>query len=180
MVLPLKILLKPLEVLKEMERVSFYSALLYAFILASIGSILSFISLYLFEKENLIKVVSYSILIYVLDIMSVFLFAYYLKKFKAFNFKKAFVLTTFATTPVWLSDIVDIYQPLRPLSTLGLIYAVYILHLWFKELGIRKYLFPIAIYVILYFLNAIISEAIFKNPLLKNILNTSLRSVLIL
>ena len=174
MALIFKILLKPKESLKEvLEKPSFVS-LIYALSLASIGSILSFTSLYFFEGEPLIKVMFYSLLIYILDILSVFLFGFYLSKMLGIEFKKVFNVAVFATVPVWISDVVDICQPLRPLSILGLLYSVYILWIWFNVLKVKNSMLHIGVYVFLYFANALISEAIFQNPLVKKILNTSL------
>lgn len=156
------------EVLQKSPRVS----LIYAFILASIGSILSFISLYFFEREPLEKVIFYSLVIYLLDILSVLLFAFYLAVFLSVKYTEALNISVFATVPVWLSDVVDIYQPLRPLSVLGLFYSVYILFLWFKNLNARNPKLHIVMYILFYFANALISEAIFKNPLVRKILGS--------
>ncbi len=140
--------------------------------LASIGSILSFISLYFFEREPLEKVIFYSLVIYLLDILSVLLFGFYLAIFLSVKYTEALNISVFATVPVWLSDVVDIYQPLRPLSVLGLFYSVYILFLWFKNLNARNPKFHIVVYILFYFANALISEAIFKNPLVRKILGS--------
>ena len=125
------------------------------------------------EGEPLNRVIAYCLLIYFLDILSVFLFTFYLSKVLNMKFIEAFNISVFATVPVWISDIVDIYQPLRPMSVLGLLYSLYILFTWLKDLNVKSAGIHLAVYVFLYFANALISEAIFKNPLVKKILNTS-------
>ena len=163
----LKVLFNPSESLEEVLRKSPQTSLIYAFALASIGSILSFISLYFFEREPVAKVLLYSVVIYALDIISVLLFSFYLSVFLSIKFPQALNISVFASVPVWISDIVDIYQPLRFLSVLGLFYSIYILFLWFRSLSVENKKLHIGIYVSLYFANALISEAIFKNPLVK-------------
>ena len=169
--LGLKVITRPREALHHLKTVSLKSSFSYAFVLASVGSILSFVSLYFFEGENVFKVITYSLLIYILDIISVVCFGFYLSIWGKIDIKTALNISIFATTPVWLSDIVDLYQPLRPLSTLGLLYSIYILFLWLRSLKLKKILLHVGTYLVLYILNAFISEVFFQNPLVKKILN---------
>lgn len=173
MKLVFKILFRPRQALSDVLSCSLRCSVNYALSLASLGSILSFISLYFIKKESFLKVLNYVIVIYFLDLISVVVFGLYLSKRMEQSFKDAFRLSVFSTVPVWLSDLVDIYQPLRPLSTLGLLYSVYILFLWLRNLQVESIPIHLGVYVMLYVLNAVASEAIIQNPVVREILKGS-------
>ncbi len=157
----------------------------YGFTFALIGPVLSFYSLYFQENYQIKKVLTYSLTTYILDLMtvivlSIFVFSIF-KLFKNIkNYDTAFKISLFIYIPIWLSDIVDIYQPLRILSNLGLIYSFFILYkglevLFNLHLRNKKDLIfftSIAvIHLVLYVLNAFVSELIVTNPILKSLIN---------
>jgi len=157
----------------------------YGLTFALIGPVLSFYSLYIEENYPIKKVLTYSLTTYVLDLLSVLILASFLffifilfKNYK--NFDSAFKLSLFIYIPIWLSDIVDIYQPLRILSNVGLIYSLYLLYLGLKiifdiKISMKKdfifFIFICSIHLILYILDALFSEIIVTNPVLKEFLN---------
>ncbi len=157
----------------------------YGITFALIGPVLSFYSLFFQENYPIKKVLTYSLTTYILDLITVLVlsvFVFLIFKFfnKSKNFDYAFKIALFIYIPIWISDFVDIYQPLRILSNLGLIYSFYVLYKGLQflfNIDLRQktdfifYSSIIGIHFLLYVLNAIISEVIATNPVLKEFLN---------
>jgi hypothetical protein len=181
------LLIKPSEAWEEIfklreSKVDLF--LNYGFTFALIGPILSFYSLYFQEKYPIKKVLTYSLTTYILDLITVIILSLLVllvlrifKKTK--NFDYAFKIALFIYIPIWLSDFVDIYQPLRILSNIGLIYSFFILYKGLKisfqiNLKIKKdltfFLTISGTHLLLYITNAFISELIVTNPFLKTII----------
>ncbi len=155
----------------------------YGLRLALIGPFLSFYSLYFEENYSIPHALTYSISTYILDLVSVIIFAFIFSKisekyFYSINFDTALKFITYVNVPIWLSDIVDIYQPLRILSNLGLIYSFYLLYTGIVYLGKnqsgldikRFFIICSGIHLGIYMLNALISEMIAMNPLMKKLI----------
>lgn len=157
----------------------------YGITFALIGPICSFYSLYFQENYPLEKVFTYSLTTYILDLITVlilsvliFLIFKYFQKSRYFDY--AFKIALFIYIPIWFSDFVDIYQPLRILSNLGLIYSFFILYKGLQvlfDIDLKRkqdlifYLSISGIHILLYALNAAVSEMIVTNPILKEIVN---------
>ncbi len=145
----------------------------YVFILNSIGPVLSFYSMHILEKIPLEKTVEYCVSTYILDIVSIVIFSLLFYAFEKRNNLVFFIkLFSLAYTPIWISDIADINQYLRPLSTLGLFYSIYILYTIFLFMDIfkTKIVLYLLVFVILYILDAALAETIVKNPFLMEFL----------
>ena len=174
--IPFFLLIKPRLVIKEVieTKFSLFSILLYMLVLNSIGPLLSIYSMYIKENLPIEKAVIYSVITYILDILSILIFSFFLSKTENnLSYKDSFQFSVIVYTPIWLSDIVDISQYLRPLSSLGLIYSLILLILLFKFLKKDKpYIFiSLTVYIILYILDSLIAESIITNPILKKLLN---------
>ncbi len=172
--IPIYIFLRPFKTwMYILNRVNLKFSVIYMLILASIGPIFSFYNIHFIENFPIQKALTYSLTTYFLDTSFSFLFAYILTIILKIDFEKALKISIFSQTAIWLSDIVDISQYLRPLSNIGLALSLYSLYFVLKKiLNIElKYIAVlIAIFLILYSLNAFISEMIFTNPYLKMIL----------
>jgi len=154
----------------------------YGLRLALIGPFLSFYSLYFEENYSISTTLLYSITTYILDLLSVLIFAFILSKIsknygQQINFDTALKFITFIYVPIWLSDVVDIYQPLRILSNIGLIYSFYLLYTGLtnliknENLDIKKFFIICSgIHLGIYVLDALISEIIVMNPLIKDLI----------
>ncbi len=157
----------------------------YGLTFALIGPVLSFYSLFFKENYPLKKVLTYSSATYILDLLNVIVLSFFvffifkiLKSVRSFEY--AFKISLFSYIPIWISDIVDIYQPLRILSNLGLIYSFYILYTGLQylfKIDIKKkedfsfFILIVVVHVFLYSLNAFVSEMIVTNPVLKEFIN---------
>ncbi len=156
------------------RKISYKFVAKYVFLLALIGPVLSIISMHFIERIPLNKTILYSVTTYFMDIISVYIYAYFvIKSNKKLDFNTALKITAFASTPIWLSDIVDIYQLLRPLSSLGLLYSLYLLYTAFKVKNAKKdfILFALIIFILLYTLNSLIAESIVQNPFIEKYLS---------
>ncbi len=146
----------------------------YMLSLALIGPILSVFSMSVIGDISFKKSLLYAVTTYLLDIASVYIFAFLVSVIdKNIRLKTAINIAVFGSTPIWLSDIVDIYQPLRPLSTIGLLYSLYIIYMAIKlksPKGHKIVGLLLFIFILLYVLNAAIAESIVKNPLVKQII----------
>ncbi len=173
--LAFSILFKPKKFLQKdfLEKISSSFALKYMLLLALIGPILSFYSMFVSEGIPLGKTIFYCVTTYILDIVCVYTFGYFVFFLeKKEDFSTYFKITVFSSTAIWISDIVDISQILRPLSTLGLLYSLYLLYVAFKNFSVprKRILAYIIVFVILYMLNALVAESIVQNPLVAKIL----------
>ncbi|NPA51470.1 MAG: hypothetical protein GXO22_01075 [Aquificae bacterium] len=145
----------------------------YVFTLASIGPVLSFFSMYILENISLQKTLVYCVVTFVLDILSVYIYGVLIKSFdRGINYETALKISAFGSTGIWLSDIVDIYQYLRPLSIFGFFYSMYLMYIVFREIlkkDFRYIIFMLAVFSVLYGLNSLIAESIVQNPIIKKV-----------
>jgi len=174
--IPFFIIFKPYETWKYVLKkdINLRFTVFYMFALASIGPILSFFNISFIEKLSTSKALTYSLVTYILDVSFSFLFAFILKFLLKVDFEKALKISVFSQTAIWLSDIVDISQYLRPLSNIGLALSLYSLFFVLKnifKINYKRLFIIIALFLILYILNALISELIVLNPYLKALLN---------
>ncbi len=165
----LKIIFKPKEFFKgDIYKVySLPFLIFYMLILNSIGPFLSLYSMHVKEKIPLSQALLYSISTFFLDIFSIAIFAFFLYKKTDKDLYTAFKVSLFIYTPIWLSDFVDISQILRPLSSLGFIYSLYLLYLWLKLSSLRGIPLYMVFFTILYLLDAYIAELIVQSPVVK-------------
>jgi len=175
--IPLFILFRPFKTWMYIinQNVDIKFTILYMLTLASIGPILSFYNITFIEKLPITRAVLYSLTTYILDTTFSILFAYILKTLLKMDNKKALKISIFSQTAIWLSDIVDISQYLRPLSNIGLALSLYSLYFVLKNIiktKIKYVLILIAVFLFLYIINALISEMILTNPYLKEILKS--------
>ena len=170
----LSVVLRPKKFWIEIysRKISYQFIAEYVFLFALIGPVLSIISMYFIERIPLNKTVLYSVTTYFMDIISVYIYAFVVKFNKKLDFNTALKITAFASTPIWLSDIVDIYQFLRPLSSLGLLYSLYLLYTAFQVKNAKKdfILFALITFILLYTLNSLIAESIVQNPVIAKLL----------
>ena len=176
--IPVLIFVKPRKTLKEIIKteISPISIFVFMLILNSIGPLLSLYSLYITGSYTLTKSLIYAVGTYLLDIISIFVFSLFLNKsIKNFSLSDSFKFSVIIYTPIWLSDIVDINQYLRPLSSLGLIYSLFLLFLFLKIINKEKgyILVAITLFLLLYFFDSFIAELIITNPILEKIKNLS-------
>ncbi len=174
--LAIKMILFPKRTWHEIlhKRIVGIFILKYIAVLALIGPVLSFFSMYVIEGLEIKKVATYSIVTYTFDIASVYIFAIFIKIVDdSINYKTALKISAFGSTAIWLSDIVDIYQYLRPLSILGFLYSLYLIYMGLK-LTLKKDIKYIAvlliIFSILYGLNSLVAETIVQNPVIKEVI----------
>ncbi|NPA54437.1 MAG: hypothetical protein GXO21_07200 [Aquificae bacterium] len=170
----LKLLFKPGEYWEEylsLENSGWKYLIKYGLTLALIGPVLSFFSLKLQEGYSDIDALVYSVTTYFMDIATVIVFSFITSRFLKVDFSLLMKIYVGVNFPIWLSDIVDIYQPLRFLSNIGLLYSFYIL--W-SGLGFikqkDKFIWTALIHLVLYVSNATISELIATSPLVKKVL----------
>jgi len=173
----IKLLLKPDKYWKDY--LSLYSTgreylIKQALPLATVGPLLSFYSLQAQEGYATEVAFLYSATTYVMDILTVIVFAFILSKTAKKEMDTAVKLSVGTNIPVWLSDVVDIYQPLRILSSLGLFYSIYLLWTGLEAVGLKKYrAFAVVLHLSLYLINAFLSELIALNPLVKEFFKNS-------
>jgi len=140
-------------------------------ILALIGPTLSFFSLILQLNYPSYKALFYALTTYVLDIAVTFIFGVYLSRTSSLSLYKSLKISFVANYPVWICDIFDIYQPLRILSNIGILFGIAFLFKKLSDYKDGKYaIFSIIIYILLYILDSIVSELIATNPILKTLL----------
>ncbi|WP_097001052.1 YIP1 family protein [Persephonella hydrogeniphila] len=143
----------------------------YGLSFALIGPILSFFSLTSQSNYSMQKALLYSTTTYFMDILMIIIFSYTISKILKKDLNQILKFYTVVNIPIWISDVVDIYQPLRILSNVGLIYSFYVLWTGSGFVTIKKYYFFIAIFhILLYIINAFLSELIATNPILKALL----------
>jgi len=146
----------------------------YVLTLALIGPVLSLFSMTVIEGITFKKSIFYSITTYIMDIISVYIYAVIIRLLdKEVDLQSSLKISAFGSTPVWLSDIVDIYQPLRPLSTLGLLYSLYIIYMAIKlksPKGYRVVGLLLFVFIVLYVVNSLIAESIVQNPIVRQVI----------
>ena len=156
------------------SKVSNLFILKYVLVLALIGPTLSFFSMHIIEGIPLRKTVLYALATYFMDIISVYIFAWIITLFdRKISYKDALKISAFGSTAIWLSDIVDIHQILRPLSIIGFLYSLYLIYMGLKlksQKDIKTILVMLILFGILYALNSLIAESIVQNPVVKNII----------
>ncbi len=167
-----KVLLYPKEFFKNISADT-KQTLIYMLTLNAIGPSLSFYSMYFSEGIPLEKTVLYAISTYVFDIFSILIFSlliFLMEKEKSFSFY--FSLSVFVYTPIWIGDISDINQYLRPLSNIGFLYSIYLLFVALNSLKMKKIkaIMYIFVFITLYILDALCAEMIVQNPWVKKIL----------
>lgn len=171
-----KVLIKPREYLGNIfsdKKSGWQYFFVYGFTFALIGPVLSFYSLTYQLSYSPDRTILYSLTTYFMDLLIVIIFSFLLSVLFGVKFEKILKFYVVVNIPVWIGDIFDIYQPLRILSNLGFIYSFYILWIGIKILNLRKQaVFIIGLHLILYVLNALLSEMIATNPLLLKILKS--------
>jgi hypothetical protein len=94
-------------------------------------------------------------------------------KAQGMKYSEAVEKATLIYIPIWLSDVFDAEQKLRVFSNLGLIVSFFVIYKFFREEFLK-----ISVYhLILYVLNAAVSEWIATNPLLKTIIEDAATQV---
>ncbi len=170
----LKALIKPKEYIGNIfsdKKSGWYYFFVYGFTFALIGPVLSLYSLIFQMSYSFNKAVLYSLTTYFMDLLTVIIFSFLLSVLSGLNFEKILKFYVVVNIPVWIGDIFDIYQPIRILSNLGFLYSFYVLWVGTGILNLRKQaVFIIGLHLILYVLNALLSEMIATNPLLLKIL----------
>ena len=143
----------------------------YALTFGLIGPVLSFYSLTTQMKYSIGKAFLYSITTYLMDLLVVLIFSYFVFRFFKKDFHRVLKMYILVNIPIWLSDISDIYQPLRILSNIGLIYSFYLLYRGLEIIGLKKRFFILSVFhLILYVMDAVLSEIIATNPILLKLL----------
>lgn len=166
------VLFKPKEFFQHLlkHKVESSFLLIYMILLNLIGPTLSFYSMHFIEHISISRSLLYAIVTYFLDIICIFIFAYFVNFLEGEkNFYLFLEITIFVYTPIWLSDIVDLNQYLRPLSNLGLLYSLALIFVAFSNIGIKRrniFLYIFA-FLILYVLDAFFAEMIVQNPWVK-------------
>ncbi len=172
----LKVLIRPeyWEKILRDKKTGWEYLVKYGLSFALIGPTLSFFSLRLQSGYPVQKAFLYSVTTYLMDLLMIIVFSYTISKLFKKELNPILKFYTIVNIPIWLSDIVDIYQPLRILSNAGLLYSFYVLWTGSKYLNIRKfYLFIAVIHIFLYVINALVSELIATNPILKKLFTTT-------
>ena len=174
--LAIKIILFPKKTWYEIlhKEISYLFIFRYVLLLALIGPILSFFSMFFLEGIYLKKTIAYSLTTYFLDIISVYAFAVFIRIFdKSISFATALKISAFGSTAIWLSDIVDIYQYLRPLSIIGFLYSLYLIYMGLKLSSKKDLKYIVGLLIIfsaLYGINSLIAESIVQNPVIKEVI----------
>lgn len=139
--------------------------------LGTIGPFLSYFSLQKagFSEE---RALTYSVVTFLADLLNVLLLALVIKA-QGMKYSEAVEKATLIYIPIWLSDVFDAEQKLRVFSNLGLIVSFFVIYKFFREEFLK-----ISVYhLILYVLNAAVSEWIATNPLLKTIIEDAATQV---
>ncbi len=167
----LNILLKPKDFFEKLlqEKLEISFVIKYMLLLNLIGPAFSFYSMHFIENISIGRSFLYAVSTYILDIISIIIFAYLVKRLEKRDFQFLFTLAVFIYTPIWLSDVVDINQYLRPLSNLGFLYSLVLLYIAFSTLKMKnkKILLYEGVFILLYMLDAFIAEMIVQNPWVK-------------
>ncbi len=108
-----------------------------ALFLNAIGPTLSFFSLTTQSGYSESRALFYSVATYLLDLLSIAVFAIVLNKMENLSLEKAIQISIIVYISLWLFDVVDLFQPLRPLSNLGLIFSLWLLYRKLKTLGLE-------------------------------------------
>ncbi len=174
MVILLKILLKPKKYWPEYIKSDVPGIkvfIYYAPVFALIGPFLSYFSLTASGYSSS-RAVLYSITTYILDLAVVFIFSCIFSKISRLTPDTVLKIYTAVNIPIWLSDVVDIYQPARILSNIGFIYSFYLL--WVSLQTVNKsriFIHGGFLHLFLYAGNAVISELIATNPLILKLIS---------
>jgi len=168
--------------IKRLTSFSFTIFFILNFSLGLIGPVLSFTSLTEQLQYSYKQALTYSIATFFADFFSIIIVSYiffYLSK--KCEYKYWLLIYTFSYTVIWISDIFDINQSLRFLSSLGLFFSIFTLYYLLGKLNLekRKKVIFIIIHILFYFLDAVVSEIIATNPFLKEIL-TKLTTYIVL
>jgi len=143
----------------------------YALTFGLIGPVLSFYSLTTQMKYSIGKAFLYSVTTYFMDLLVVLVFSYLVFRLFERDFHKTLKMYVLVNIPIWLSDIFDIYQPLRILSNVGLIYSFYILYKVLESIDLKKKFIILSVFhLVLYVIDAVLSEIIATNPVLLKLL----------
>ncbi|NPA12669.1 MAG: hypothetical protein GXO45_01640 [Aquificae bacterium] len=142
----------------------------YGITFALIGPVLSFYSITTQTGHSWQKALLYSITTYILDLAVVVVFSAVLSKILKIPFSKMLSVYTVVNIPIWLSDIVDIYQPARILSSVGLLYSFVVLFRGLNFLRGEGYILACVLHIILYTLNSLVAEMIVANPILAKLI----------
>ena len=154
-----------------MYKLSLKTLFLIALVLALIGPTLSFFSLQSQGNYSEKVAITYAISTYILDFLHLFILGLVINEISNIDLKSSLKIAIFAYYPMWIFDFVDIYQPLRPLSNVGLLISFIVLYKLLKsDLGRNKLIILLMLHLVLYGLNALIAESIATNPVLKKIM----------
>ena len=139
----------------------------FLFLLSLIGSIISYFTLQTQSNYSKYTAILYAIFSLLLDLLSLFIFAFVLKILKVKNPLK---ISLKAYAIMWMFDIFDLKQNLRFLSNIGpFLSCIYLFNVLKIKINIKIYL--IILWVSLYILDALICELIASSPIFKAILN---------
>ncbi len=130
-----------------------------------LGPILSFFTLQNQMHYSLSKAIAYSLVSFTADIVSILLFAFWLRRI-GFAVPRAVGTATVVYIPLWIFDIFDIYQPLRFLSNLGLAFSIWFLLNLLNELPQKDRVLSSILFLFLYIADALSAEIIAHSPLL--------------
>jgi len=171
-----RIILKPDKYVEKLlfdNRSGWYYFFIFGFTFAVIGPILSFYSLISQLEYSMNRALLYSLTTYFMDLLTVIIFSFFISVLSGKNFEKILKSYVIVNIPIWICDVFDIYQPLRVLSNIGFLYSFFLLWVVINIQQLRRYaVFVILLHLILYILNALVSELIATNPLILNILRS--------
>lgn len=141
------------------------------FTLGLVGPVLSYFSLQGvgFSPE---RALLYSALTFLFDGLSVILFALYIRRWGG-EWDGALYTSTLVYLPLWLFDLFDISQSLRPLSNLALPLSLYLIYKSGKgRAPFKEVLLGETLFLALYALNGLTAELIASSPLFKRLLGS--------
>ncbi len=139
----------------------------FLFLLSLIGPIISYFTLQTQSNYSKYTAILYGIFSLLLDLLSLFIFAFVLKILKVKNPLK---ISLKAYAIMWIFDIFDLKQNLRFLSNIGFFLScIYLFNILKVKINLKIYL--IILWISLYILDALICELIASSPIIKAILN---------
>ena len=144
---------------------------LLVFLLASltlglIGPVLSYFTLQSQGGYSQETALAYAATSYLLDVLSVVLFALFLRSRFGLSVKRAFYVSTVAYVPLWIFDLFDAYQQLRFLSNGGLLVSL----LYLKRKLESGFAGSAALFAFLYVVDALVAESIASSSLFKEVI----------
>ncbi len=148
--------------------------LFYSLTLGLLGPVISFFTLQTQTGYSTERAFLYSVVSFFADLSSVLVYACVLKKFLKIGYDPSLGIATVVYLPMWIFDIFDLNQELRFLSNLGLAVSLIILFRLLERAemsSFRRRFALLSVWVLLYVLDAAISEAIASSPLTVKLLS---------